>query len=144
MSWLPLALATAVAFGLYNVFIKVSSGRIDQVLGAVVLQLVAATLGGAYALVLKASGRELAVSNSGLLWAAAAGAAVGLAEILTFFVFSRGAPASLGTPVIMGGSVVVAGLVGVFALKESPSVTQVLGIVLVAAGIALVSAGAKH
>ena len=34
MNWLPLALATAVAFGAYNVFIKLGSGKIDQVLGA--------------------------------------------------------------------------------------------------------------
>ena len=48
MNWLVLALATATAFGAYNVFIKLSSNKIDHVLGAVVLQVVAAILGGSY------------------------------------------------------------------------------------------------
>src|SRR5262245_40683581 len=98
MNWLPLALATAVAFGAYNVFIKMGSAKIDQVLGAVVLQVVAALLGSAYAIYLKLAGRAFTVSREGLLFAALAGAAVGLAEILTFFVFSRGAPAAMATP----------------------------------------------
>jgi transporter family protein len=144
VSWLPLALATAVAFGLYNVFIKLGSGRIDQVLGAVILQLVAAAFGGGYALLLRLGGRELPVSNTGLLFAALAGVAVGLAEILTFVVFARGAPASLGSPIIMGGSVLVAALIGVVALRESLHWPQIAGIGLVVAGIALLSAGSKH
>jgi bacterial/archaeal transporter family protein len=144
MSWLPLALATAVAFGAYNVFIKIGSGKIDQVLGAVVLQVVAALLGGGYLAYLKLSGRELAVSGGGLGFASLAGVAVGLAEILTFVVFARGAPVALATPVIMGGSVLVAALVGVALLGERVGLSQVAGILLVAGGIALLSRGAGH
>jgi transporter family protein len=141
---LPLAIATAVAFGLYNIFIKLGSGRIDQVLGAVILQVVAAVLGGGYALILRLGGRELPVSSTGLLFSALAGVAVGLAEILSFIVFSRGAPASLGSPIIMGGSVLVAAIIGVVALREPLHWPQIAGIGLVVAGIALLSAGGKH
>lgn len=144
MSWLLLALVTAVAFGAYNVFIKIGSGKIDQVLGAVVLQVVAALLGGGYLAYLKLSGRELTVSGAGLGFAALAGVAVGLAEILTFVVFARGAPAALATPVIMGGSVLVAALVGIALLGERVGLSQVAGILLVAGGIALLSRGAGH
>lgn len=144
MSWLPIALATAVAFGAYNIFIKLGSGKIDQVLGAVVLQVVAALLGGAWAGYLKLAGRELAVSGAGLGFAALAGLAVGLAEILTFVVFARGAPAALGTPIIMGGSVLVAALVGILLLGERVGIAQVAGILLIAGGIALLSRGAAH
>jgi transporter family protein len=144
MSWLPLALATAVAFGAYNVFIKLGSGKIDQVLGAVVLQVVAALLGGAYLLYLKLAGRALAVSGAGLAFAALAGVAVGLAEILTFVVFARGAPAALATPIIMGGSVLVAALAGLLLLRERVGLSQVAGILLVAGGIFLLSRGVAH
>ncbi len=44
MPYLLLALA-AVMFGLYNVFIKLSADHIQAVLGAVILQFVAAFLG---------------------------------------------------------------------------------------------------
>ncbi len=144
MGWLPLALATAVAFGAYNVFIKMGSGKIDQVLGAVVLQVVAAVLGGGYAAYLKLGGRELPVTGTGLAYAALAGAAVGVAEILTFVVFTRGAPAALATPVIMGGSILVAAIVGVLALGERIGPAQAAGVLMVAGGIALVSRGAAH
>ena len=141
MNWLPLALSTAVAFGAYNVFIKLGSGKIDQVLGAVVLQVVAALLGGAYAIILKLDGRQLAVTGAGLRFSALAGVAVGLAEILTFVVFARGAPAALATPVIMGGSVLVAALAGVLLLGERVALAQVAGMLLVAGGIVLLTRG---
>jgi transporter family protein len=144
MSWFPLALATAVTFGLYNFFIKLGAGRIDEVLGALVLQAVALLAGGGFAVALRLQGRGFAVTRAGLGYAALAGVAVGLAEILSFSVFSRGAPASLGTPVIMGGSVVCTALLGLVLLRETPSVVQLAGIALVAAGIALVSVGRAH
>lgn len=139
MNWIFLALATAAAFGAYNVFIKLGSQKIDHVLGAVVLQVVAALLGGGYALFLKLNGRELPVTREGVGYAALAGVAVGLAEILTFVVFSRGAPASLATPVIMGGSILITAVIGVLVLRERLEVIQVLGIVLIGVGIALLS-----
>lgn len=139
MNWVFLALLTAAAFGAYNVFIKLGSGKIDHVLGAVVLQVVAALVGGAYALVLKLSGKELPVTREGLGYAALAGVAVGIAEILTFVVYTRGAPASLGTPIIMGGSIVITAAVGATLLKERFGLPQVLGIILVATGIALIA-----
>lgn len=141
LGWLPVAIVTAIAFGLYNVFIKVSSDRIDQVLGAVILQVVALLLGGGFLLAQHLGGRELAISRSGLLYAALAGLAVGLAEILSFVVFARGAPASLGSPIIMGGSVLVAALLGVAVLRESLQWSHVGGIALIVGGIALLSAG---
>ena len=144
MSWLPLAVLTAVAFGVYNVFIKLSSGRIDQILGAVVLQTVAALVGGGVALALRLGGRSFAVTGAGLGWAVAAGIAVGLAEIATFVLFSRGAPVAVATPIIMGGSVVVTALVGLAVLGERLAAPQLGGIVLVAAGIALLSSTGAH
>lgn len=48
MNWILLALATAFFYGTYNVFIKISSGHINQIVGAVILQIVAALVGGAY------------------------------------------------------------------------------------------------
>lgn len=143
MTWIPLAIATAVAFGLYNVFIKVSSSRIDEVLGAVILQAVALGLGVGYLVTLRATGKQFQVSSGGVLAAVGAGVAVGVAEILTFVVFARGAPASLGSPIIMGGSIVVAAVIGTIALREMLGLYQVLGIALVIAGIFLISATAR-
>ncbi len=51
MSWIVLAILTAFFYGVYNFFIKVASGSIHQIVGAVILQVVAALVGGGHPLV---------------------------------------------------------------------------------------------
>ena len=141
MNWLPLALLTALCLALYNLFIKLAAGHLSSAVGAVVLQLVAAGLGAAWLLNLKLQGQALAVSGKGLALAAAAGLAVGLAEILTFVVFQRGVEASVGTPVIVGGSVLLTAVLGLVWLREGLTLPQAGGLFLVVVGIVLLARG---
>lgn len=141
MSWLPLALLTALCLALYNVFIKLAAQHLPPAVGAVVLQVVAAALGAGWLLRLKLQGQPLPVSGRGLALAALAGLAVGLAEILTFVVFRRGVSSSVGTPVIVGGSVLLTALLGLGLLREGLTPAQVAGLLLVVAGIALLARG---
>jgi len=136
LPWLPLAVLIAVALGGYHVLLKLSSAHIDQVLGAVVLQLVAAMLGGSVLAAMACRGQALAVTPRGMGLAAAAGLCVGAAEVLSFWLFSAGVPASRGVPVVVGGSILVAALLGVLALHEPLSPTQWLGVGLIIAGVA--------
>lgn len=139
MNWILLAIITAIFYGMYNFFIKISSGSINQVVGAVILQLVAAVLGVITLLVLKIIGTEFTISQKGVWFAILAGLMVGLAEILSFFVFSKGAPISVGTAIIIGGSVVVASVIGFF-LKENVSLLNLFGILAIVIGIVLLTA----
>ncbi|WP_400190879.1 EamA family transporter [Hymenobacter sp. B81] len=141
MPWLVLALLTALSLAFYNFFIKLASSHVQAAVGAVVLQLVAAALGAAWLLKLKLQGQQLTVTGTGLGLAALAGLGVGLAEILTFVVFSRGVPSSVGTPVIVGGSVLLTAVLGLLVLRESLSGPQVLGLLLIVVGIALLARG---
>jgi transporter family protein len=141
MNWLPLALLTAFCLALYNLFIKLASNHLPPAVGAVVLQLVAAALGGLWLLKLKLQGAPLPLSPRGLGLAALAGLGVGLAEILTFVVFQRGVNSSVGTPVIVGGSVLLTALLGLGLLRETLTLPQLGGLVLIVAGIALVARG---
>jgi transporter family protein len=135
MSYWLIAVA-ATMFGLYNVFIKVSADDIHEVLGAVVLQVVATLIGLGLLLYLKAtSGATLHVSGRGLLLAALAGVAIGLVEILSFVIYARGIPVAVGNPLIVGGSLVVTTGVGIALLHEALSGWQIAAIVLIAAGI---------
>lgn len=140
-NWLPLALLTALCLAGYNVFIKLAANSLPPAVGAVVLQLVAAGRGGAWLLRLWLAGQALPVAGRGLGLAALAGLCVGLAEILTFVVFRRGVPASVGTPVIVGGSVLLAAGLGLLGLRESLTLGQVGGLVLIVGGIGLVARG---
>jgi transporter family protein len=141
MNWLPLALLTALFLALYNFFIKLAADHVPAAVGAVVLQLVAAALGSLWLLHLKLQGQPLPLSDKGVGLAALAGVGVGLAEILTFVVFSRGVPSSVGTPVIVGGSVLLTAGLGLLLLRESLSLPQAAGLLLIVAGIGLLSRG---
>jgi transporter family protein len=138
-NWLPLALLTALCLAGYNFFIKLAAEQLPPAVGAVVLQLVAAGLGAAWLVRLRLLGQPLTVSGQGLGLAALAGLSVGLAEILTFVVFKRGVPASVGTPVIVGGSVLLAALLGVLVLREGLTLAQAGGLGLIVAGIGLLA-----
>ena len=140
-AWLPLALLTALCLAGYNFFIKLSADELPPALGAVVLQVVAALLGAVWLLKLRWQGQPLGGSVKGVGLAALAGLGVGLAEILTFVLFRRGLPASVGTPVIVGGSVLLTALLGWVVLRESLSVAQGGGLLLIVVGIALLARG---
>ncbi|GAB2967021.1 hypothetical protein GCM10027048_42110 [Hymenobacter coalescens] len=141
MPWLVLALLTALALAFYNFFIKLAADHVPAAVGAVVLQLVAAALGAVWLLKLRLQGQPLLLTGKGLGLAALAGLGVGLAEILTFVVFSRGVPSSVGTPVIVGGSVLLTAVLGLVVLREALTVPQVLGLLLIVGGIALLARG---
>ncbi|MFA6529195.1 MAG: EamA family transporter [Candidatus Gracilibacteria bacterium] len=134
MNWIFLAIITGVSFGLYNFLIKLSSSHIDQLLGALVLQLAALVIGGLFFTV-KLIQKPIEVSSSGVKLAILAGVFVGLAEVLSFYVFAKGAPASVGIPIIIGTSILVGSLLGILFLKESPTIFNYLGITLVIIGI---------
>lgn len=131
-------------FGLYNVFIKLSSEHIQPVLGAVVLQFVAAFLGTGLLVYMQRTGTVLHSSARGIWLAVAAGVAIGLVEILTFVVFGRGVPVAVGNPLIIGGSLVVTTSVGIFFLREVLSPIQLVAVVLIATGVALLAFGAAR
>lgn len=141
MAWFPLALLTALCLACYNFFIKLAAGHLQAAVGAVVLQLVAAAVGAVWLLSLRLQHQPLPVSARGLGLATLAGLSVGLAEILTFVVFRRGVPASVGTPVIVGGSVLLTVGLGLVVAREVLTLSQGLGLLLIVVGIALLARG---
>ncbi len=140
MNWLLLALLGAFCFGAYNVFIKIASGYIHEITGAVILQFVAAFAGLGVLLYLKFRGNEvIEISQKGIYYSILAGLCVGGAEILSFIVFGKGVPASTGIPIIIGGAIVVGAVIGVLFLKEKITVFNILGTIFVVLGILLIS-----
>lgn len=142
MTYALVALA-AFMFGLYNVFIKLSSSHIEAVFGAVVLQFVAALVGLSLLLYMKATGTLIYSSGKGLSLAVAAGVAIGVVEILTFIIYGRGLAVAVGNPLIIGGSLLVTTGAGVLFMREQISLTQLIAIGLIASGVALMAWSAR-
>lgn len=124
----------AFCYASYNIFIKKASNSIDPLLGGVLLQSVATILGG----VLWVTKRGSKISRAGVGWSVLAGIAVGLAEILSFYVNSLGVSASQSIPVIIGGSVLIGCVLGAVFLREILGLRGWCGVLLIATGILLV------
>jgi transporter family protein len=148
-SWMLPAVTCAASYALYNLFIKkAASNSMDPILGGVLLQFVAALIGSCLWLgqrllasinpAAAASTTTLMITKSGIMWSVAAGVAVGAAEILSFVVSGKGVPATQSIPIIVGGSILVGTLLGSVWLQERLSRTGWMGVLLIAAGIALV------
>lgn len=138
-NWIFLALITACFYALYNIFIKMASAHINEVVGAVILQVVAFALGGGWLLYQKMNGMPVSFTSKGVTLAVIAGIFVGLAEIFSFIVFAKGVSASAAIPVIIGGSVLIAALIGYLWLKETITLSHAVGLLLVVGGIWLLS-----
>ncbi len=143
MSWLQLAAGAALGMALYNLLIKAAAGQVHEVVGAVVLQVVAALVGAGLLglLHLRQALPAHLFTARGLTLAALAGVGIGVAEMLTFAVYAKGVPAAVGTPLIVGGSVLLTAVLGVLVLRETLAWPQALGLLLVVGGIALLARG---
>ena len=64
--------------------------------------------------------------------------AVGVAEIVSFFVSSLGVQAMQSIPIIIGGSVMFGTTLGALALHEELTYRGWLGVILISVGISLV------
>ena len=139
--WLWVALICALSYALYNIMIKLGSCCIYPLLGAVILQVVAASLGSLLLglIVCKGGGDDIHYDRKGILWSVCAGLAVGSAEMLSFFVSSLGVQASQFVPVIIGGSVLFGCILGLLTLGETMMLHGWSGVLLLVSGIALVA-----
>lgn len=142
--WIGPALLCALAYAFYNIFIKKGSASIHPILGGVVLQVVAALLGSFLLAFIVIQNAEEDGENvlywdaAGIRWAVCAGAAVGAAEILSFFVSSLGVQAMQSIPTIIGGSVFFGCVLGAFLLQEVLTFRGWFGVFLICVGITLV------
>lgn len=140
IQWIGPALLCALAYALYNIFIKKGSATIHPILGGVILQFVAALLGSVLclSLVYGPVQEEMFYDSNGVWFAVYAGISVGAAEIISFMVSGMGVQAVQSIPTIIGGSVFFGTVLGWLLLNEQLSSTGWFGVALIAGGITLV------
>jgi transporter family protein len=127
-------LLTMIAWGFWIVFGNVASNTIDPKFAAFLTYLTAAVVTGLYLLVTDVS---FAVTNRGLLFAAAAGIAAAIGVVATFVGVTVGPTSVVAT--IGGMYFVTAAVISIVALGESVSVTKVAGIGLALGAVVLLN-----
>lgn len=139
MQWILLALGALIAYGLFNFFVKLSSDKINVPLAVGIVGTITALVGFITFAVMRVSGQPVTFTWSGFRFALYAGLASGVAELLYYFMFLRGAKLSIGLPLVIGGTVLTGSILGILVLSESLSIYQGIGITVTIIGIVLLS-----
>jgi uncharacterized membrane protein len=128
-SWIASAVGGAVAIAVHYLFVRAATGRIEDRLGALVLEAVAA-LGIAASFALGMRGDPVPTTRAGLLYAAAAGLAISFSSVLLFGALRRGGPVASTGIIVLGGGVALSALVAPWLFGESFTARRLLGVVL--------------
>src|SRR5580704_13177185 len=128
-AWSPPALAAALFIAVHYLLLRAASGRLEDRLGALVLE-TAAAIGIAASFLLGPRGDAVTTTRAGIGLAAASGLAVSVASILIFTALRKGGPvASTGT-VVLGGGVALSALAAPWVFGESFTLRRAAGVAL--------------
>jgi drug/metabolite transporter (DMT)-like permease len=135
--WQRAALGAAVFLAIHYSLLRAASGRLSDVLGALVVEVSAAIGIAAYFAI--APKAEEVTTTRGVLFAAGSGLAVSVVSVLLFYALRRGGPvASTGT-IVLGGGVAISAVFAPFLFGEGFTWRRVLGVALGLAALAILS-----
>lgn len=128
-AWSPPALAAALFIAVHYLLLRAASGRLEDRLGALVLE-TAAAVGIAGSLLLGQRGDVVPTTRAGIGLAVGSGLAVSVASVLLFTALRKGGPvASTGT-IVLGGGVALSALAAPWLFGESFTPRRALGVAL--------------
>jgi len=140
MDWISFALAALLALSGYNLVLKITSTKISS-LYALPLVALGVFIVSLLGLLLSRNLEGLSYTRQGLWLSVATGALWGVGQIFYFWMFSKGAPFSVGLPFIVGGLAALGAIVGMTVLKEPFSLVKVAGVVVIFLGLFILSRG---
>lgn len=136
--WLAYAGMTIFFYAGLDFFVKRASGKIDDFAGTILINFFSILPALLIYFWLKASNQEILFTKDGAVASILAGLSIGVGTITLLKMFSLGTNISLGSPVVRIGTVVLTTLIGVFLLKESLGIRQIVGLILSIIGLGLV------
>ena len=145
MIWWVLAIVSGLGLAGRNILFKLSNDRLDAAYAALVLSLSMTAVAGFY-YVYRRYMADLPIlphdqSLSGAVFAAGAGISLAVANIFLAYAYRSGGNASLTALLQNGAALALTVLLGVFLLNEVIRPMQVLGILAVIIGTALIIKG---
>ena len=143
-SWAPAAFGAAAFIAGHYMLLRAASGRLNDTLGALVLEGAAVVGIGLYYL-FGPSGPVIAASRAGLAFSAMGGLCISGASILLFSALRRGGPVAATGTIVLGGGVTLSALVAPWVFAEGFTVRRVIGVGLgVAAMVVLALDGPQE
>jgi drug/metabolite transporter (DMT)-like permease len=136
--WSTPALGGAFFIGLYYVLVRAATGRIEDRLGALVLE-TSAALGIAASFLFGMRSTPIATTRSGLVFAVIGGLAISFASVLMFTAMRRGGPVAATGTIVLGGGVILSAIAAPWLFGEPVTLRRIAGIFLGLAAMALLS-----
>ncbi|HZU84247.1 MAG TPA: hypothetical protein VE987_15060 [Polyangiaceae bacterium] len=137
-AWSPPAIAAAAFIALHYLLLRAASGRLDDRLGALVVEGTAA-LGIALSLAVVPRAAAAHWTRSGFALAVASGLAISFASVLMFATLRRGGPVASTATMVLGGGVVLSALLAPWLFGEQVTLRRALGVALGVAAMAILS-----
>jgi uncharacterized membrane protein len=128
-SWIVSAMAGAAAIAVHYLFVRAATGRIEDRLGALVLEATAA-IGIALSFATGMRGERVPTTRLGVIYACAAGLAISFSSVLLFSALRRGGPVASTGVIVLGGGVALSALAAPWLFGESFTPRRVLGVAL--------------
>ncbi len=132
-----LVILAAFSLGLIQVLQKIASTKINPIIGAIIVSLIAVIVG----IILAMSQIKLntvQITYWGVFFVALAGIFAFGADYFTLKSYSSGLEISIIGPIIIGGSIAIATIVG-FILGDKITLLKILGIAMVIGGASILS-----
>ena len=136
--WVGASLGAAVLIAFHYMFLRAASGRIEDTLGALILE-GSAAFGIALNFLFGPRGGNVAPSRFGIGFAIVSGLCVSGASILMFYALRRGGPVAATGTIVLGGGVTLSALVAPWIFSEGFTVKRVIGIALGLAAMIVLS-----
>jgi len=138
MNWLSTALLTIVFYSLFDLFVKLTAGKINDNLAAAIMNIVSFVVAMGWFLIRMQFREQANVTKLGLTYSIIAGVFVGLASIFFIRMFALGTNLSIGVPLVRVGMVIMSAVLGIFLLKEGVNLKFGVGFILSLLGLYLV------
>jgi transporter family protein len=132
------AVVAALGMGLWNVFVSNASRQMNPILGAVICELTAVTVGALILLPVLKSG-PVQFTPRGTVLVMLAGLSVLSADYFALKAYNSGLPVSIGGPIVIGGSILVVSLAGVLA-GEGLTLLKAVSIIMILVGASILAA----
>ena len=131
------AILAATSASFYGLSQKIASRFVDQLFGAVVISLIAASAGGCL-LLTNWRGQQLYSNPKGLIFLFLSGLAALSIDYFTLKAYGSGLPLSIGGPLIIAVNIALTTLVGI-SLGEGINLAKVSGLLFVLVGASLLA-----
>jgi len=136
--WVGASLGAAVFIAAHYMLLRAASGRLNDTLGALVLE-GAAVVGIALNYAFGPRGPALEPTRTGIALASLSGLCISGASILMFSALRRGGPVAATGTIVLGGGVTLSALAAPWIFAEGFTVRRAIGVGLGVAAMVVLS-----